>query len=83
MLVVAPGTACRVEGRRQYGTFFLDDADRDAFVLAWYAVEPDWAAPAVDATERANAVAALVAGTATSGELQDDGDLVRYLRLTR
>jgi hypothetical protein len=51
----------------------VDDATTDAFVLEWYADEPDWAAPPADTAARANAVAALAAGTATPDALEAAG----------
>lgn len=44
---------------RQYGPFFVDAKEGDAFVLAWYAKEPDWAAPSIDPDARLAAVRSL------------------------
>lgn len=54
---------------RQYGPFFVDAGEGDAFTLEWYASEPDWAKPAVDPAVRADVVRAFAVAVAV-GEIE-------------
>jgi hypothetical protein len=68
----APRTLAGARPLRRYGPFFVDAADTEAITLEWYAVEPDWAKPPVDAPARGRAVAdlaAALAGTQTAEQL--------------
>lgn len=58
---------------RQYGPFAVDAADRDAFVVEWFAQPPDWFADAIDASARATALRALVKELAAAQSPDDVG----------
>jgi hypothetical protein len=53
------GAPREVAGRLRYGPFFVSGDER--FNLAWYAREPDWAAPPVDPAVRIAEVQAIAA----------------------
>jgi hypothetical protein len=63
------GAPREVAGRIRYGPFFLSGGDR--FNLAWYASEPDWAAPPVDPVARVAEVQALAAAIERAATIEE------------